>query len=124
MTFMQFATGLAAIIGLLILIGGAIALVRGSYNKARIQALREDNDDLRARLNDCDKKISEHVAAETLLEQKVDHLTSENVMLTQMVTQRANVDEVITLLNVHHVQSMEYWERMTTAMEGMRDEQH
>jgi chromosome segregation ATPase len=118
---MQFIAGASAVIGLLILVGGAIALVRGSYNKARIQALREDNDDLRARLDDCDKKINDHEQRETIMDGKIEHLQSENYILTQMITQRANVAEVVELLQEHHLQTTENWKKILGMLAEMRN---
>ena len=69
----QFLGAVGIVIGAIVLIGGSLALVRGSYNKARIQALREDNEDLRNRVKDCEDKINVGEAREAALEQKVHH---------------------------------------------------
>jgi hypothetical protein len=103
---------IGAVISVCLAIGAGIALVRGSYSRARMQALREDNDDLRARMSDC-----EHVNEK--LEAEVGHLTSENKLLTALVTQRADVDAVLEELRAHNQQAQEFWTATTQVMQKM-----
>jgi polyhydroxyalkanoate synthesis regulator protein len=117
----QFLVAVAAVIGAIVLIGGALALVRGSYNKARIQALREDNEDLRNRVQDCEDKLTAADARETALEMKVQHVESENDLLTQLVTQRADVDKVLKLLDDHHKAAMSGQAKLTKAIEALAE---
>lgn len=112
----EFLTLVGLVIGTVILIGGALVLVKGSYSKARIQALREDNEDLRNRVSDCEAKVDASEAREAVLEQKVEHLESENGLLTALVTQRANVDEVLTMLSEHHTAAMAGQQALTDAI--------
>jgi septal ring factor EnvC (AmiA/AmiB activator) len=109
MNVTEFATSAAAVIGLLTIIGGALVLIKGSYSKARIQALREDNEDLRNRVADGEQETIRLKAGVAELKIEVDRERSENQLLRQMVTQRANVDEVLDILNQHHDEAREQW---------------
>lgn len=109
---------ISAVVGAIVLIGGSLALVRGSYNKARIQALREDNDDLRARQKDTEDRLDAAEAREVTLGLELEHVRSENRMLTTMVTQRADVQTVLSLLNEHHEQAMGVWRKLLTFLEA------
>ena len=94
------------VIAVAVAIGGGLALVRGSYTKARMEALREDNGDLRNRVRDCEEKVKASEAREALLAQQVKHVESENNLLKEMVTQRANVEGIGNMLQYHHDQAM------------------
>lgn len=117
----EILTVVGLVVTTIILVGGALALVRGSYNKARIQALREDNDDLRNRVKDCEDKIVVGEGREAVLEQKVEHLESENGLLTALVTQRANVDEVLQMLSDHHQAAMAGQQALTDAIRDLTE---
>lgn len=100
-------------------VGSALALVRGSYNKARMEAIRQDNNDLRSRTDDQDKELARCKAREDVHEAKIVHLQSENTMLTAMITQRANVDiviasqaEVLAELKAHNAAAEAHWDEM------------
>jgi len=93
------------------LVAGTYVLFRASLSSARINALREDNTDLRARVDDQDKELIKCAARETALEVKVEHLKHENVLLHDLVTSKADVEnlkkEVAKLfgrLEAHHQQ--------------------
>jgi chromosome segregation ATPase len=105
-----------AIIGgaitLLVLVGGAAALIRASYSKARVDALREDNSDLRARVGDIDMELDRQKTRADMLEQKLTHVKAENDLLKDLVTQRANVEAIADVLDFHHKESMEAWEKI------------
>lgn len=129
MEFYQVALQVSVVLSLLILVGGAWALVRGSFNKARVQELREDNDDLRDRLDDAEKKIKTYEARETALETKVDHQQNEIDLLTNMLTQRAEVQDVkvavvavLENLKDHHDEAKQYWSSLNTAMMALLNE--
>jgi predicted nuclease with TOPRIM domain len=119
--FQELVTFIGVVLGVLALLGGSLALVRGSYTKARIQGLREDNEDLRSRLDDCDKEETRLKAREEALKAKVASVQSENEALKAMVTQRANVDEVLVRLNAHHEDAMQGQRQlMETQMDAQR----
>lgn len=117
----EFLTLVGLVIGTIILVGGSLVLVRGSYNKARIQALREDVDDLQNRVLDRDGQLAECRVREDVLEQKVNHLNSENALLKAMVTQRANVDEVLAMLSDHHTAAMNGQAALTAAIKTLTE---
>ena len=112
-----------ATIALLVGLGGALALVRGSYNKARIEALRGDNSDLRERNKDVElenERLKREIETERehhklrikQLEESNEHLEDEKKILMELVTQRAEVDEVLQTLNNHHDQAMGKFDSM------------
>lgn len=105
------------VIGLFIVtltaIGAGLALIRGSYSKARIEALRGDNEDLRSKVHDLREEVNdlEHGRETDRLEkealsERVSHVENENDLLKRLVTQRAEVDLVKTTLEDHHGKAM------------------
>lgn len=76
------------------LVGSTYVLFRASLSRARINALREDNQDLRNRVDDQDKELIKCQAREKVLEETCVHLREENDMLKKLVLQRAEVDGV------------------------------
>lgn len=93
------------------LVAGTYVLFRASLSSARINALREDNTDLRDRVDDQDKALLKCAARESALEIQVDHLKQENILLHELVTSKADVEtlkkEVTKLfakLEEHHRQ--------------------
>lgn len=120
----------ATALGLVLLVGSVLAIVRGSYNKARIQALREDNEDLRNRVGDVEHSLEQEKAArerdaiaakgrEEAMGLKVKHLESENDLLKQLVTQRANVDQVMERVNEHHRAAENAWGDIRVGMTAL-----
>lgn len=123
MNWYQVVLQVAGILSLLVLLGGAWALVRGSFNKARVQELRDDNDDLRKRNSDLEHKIDAHKIKEEAMETKIGHQNTEIELLTQMVTQRADVGDVkVAVIGVledlkeHHEEAKQYWIGINTAL--------
>lgn len=120
---MKNASDLLATMGVmltvLVAVGGALTLVRGSYSKARIQALREDVGDFTVRLKACEEQLVASQAKEVSLKQQVDHLASENGLLTALVTQRGDVAKVLELLSAHHEAAMAGQRRLTQAIEKL-----
>lgn len=93
------------------LAAGTYVLFRASLSSARINALREDNTDLRNRVDDQDKALIKCGARESALEIQVEHLKQENILLHDLVTSKADVEtlkkEVTKLfakLEAHHQQ--------------------
>lgn len=108
--------------GVIVLLISAFIFVSGSYNKARIQALREDNQDLRDRVNDLDSELERTKAREDKLEAQVQHLVTENQLLADMITQRANVEALSDMLDHHHSEAMKAWDKIAKAIEVLRDQ--
>ncbi len=101
------------IVGFLMLLGAAFAVAKGSFNKSRIEALREDNTDLRNRVVDLESEVARlktsdaaHLEVEAAMQSKID-------FQQEMITSRADVEKVdikvgqlIRILNAHHEQAM------------------
>lgn len=122
----NFLAAVGVIIGVLALIGGSLVLVKGSYNKARIVALRDDAQDLRNRLGDCEAKaesqeraITEGKLREDGLAGEIRGLVRENEHLTALVTQRADVDKVLSLLADHHNAAMTGQQALTATITAL-----
>lgn len=114
-------TAVLGIIVALIVISGAVfavvVFVRGSYGAARINALREDNVDLRARVDDGDKELLKCKGREDILEARVLALERENAILTEMVTKAADVESVRRRQDDYHQEIMAMLERVLVAQE-------
>lgn len=95
-----------AVITILGSLGVAYALIRGSYNQARIRALREDNEDLRARIDDLEDAEKRHDLKEQEWEKERAHLMAENATLMLAATQRAEVEALRLQLAEYHTQAM------------------
>lgn len=124
-TYLQI---LGVVLGIATLLGGVVLAFRASYSNARIQALREDNDDLRKRVTDTEHEVEVVQTREAACELKIKHLERENDILRGMVTQRADVsgvsdrvEDLGELLTMHHAQSMREWKKMTEAIEKLAD---
>lgn len=117
--FSQFLIAVAATVTAVVVIGGALALVRGSYNKARIAALREDVGDFQVRLKSCEEQLDESKAREAALKTKVEYLEQKENLLTALVTQRADVEAVLEKLNEHHEAAMAGQQRLIEAVEAL-----
>lgn len=112
--------GLIAILGAIV---GVLLFVRGSYNKARLQALREDNDDLRKRVDDQDKELEKCRIREDKHDAEIKALRSENLLLRDMVTSKAEVGQLMDLLATHHRRAETAWANiLKTLEEGFRDD--
>lgn len=107
---------IGAIISVCLAIGAGIALVRGSYNRARMDALRQDNADLRVRQDDTHKELVDCQNKLALAEGRITHLEQEKELLTALVTQRAEFEKVLDALNNHHERAEETWAALAAAM--------
>jgi outer membrane murein-binding lipoprotein Lpp len=108
-------TAITIAVGLVVLLGAVVSVVvfvRGAYGKARMEALRQDNEDLRNRLDDADDKFAAYKeGAETAVKElttRVKTCEDENKMLKEMAFQRANVEELITQVKALAKQVMEH----------------
>lgn len=93
-------------------IGLAWAIVRGSFNKARVAELREDNDDLRKRNNDVDTENAGLKLMQEASEAKIAQQAAEIALITSMLTQKAEVGVVLEVLNKHHDEAEQHWQTM------------
>lgn len=109
----QILAVFGGLVTLAVALGAAIALIKGSYNRARIEALRGDLADARNKINDLRTTVTdlEHEAekdrlTKVQLSERVSHVEDENALLKQLVTQRAEVDALTVKLDTHHQQAM------------------
>lgn len=127
MGFFDIIAAVSAVIGLLILIGGGIALIKGSYNKARIEALHQDitayqnrtealEGDLERQTLKHDGEIKACGIREQALEDRCSHLETENHTLRELVTQRADVAEVSAQLATNHQEIIQKWTELTALL--------
>ncbi len=123
-----WATVLAVVGGLLGLTaaaGGLAVWFKGSYTKARIEALRSDITDYERREVVHEKDMLEAQGKISALEIKVAKLEEERDMLRELATQRAAVAELasevrdlIVVLKEHHDASAAAWVRIEQKVEG------
>lgn len=121
-TFTQGVSIAGGILAIIILLIGALVFIKGSYNKARIQALREDNEDLRARIMDQERELVILKATKETHTTQIQHLEAENQLLANMITQRANVEALSDLLEMHHKESLQAWKNIQKAIERQLNE--
>lgn len=114
--FVGALTIVSIVIAIIGAVGGITAYVRGSYSKARIEALRGDNDDLRNRIDDLEDSAKRAVDREGKLEDRCLHLEEENKTLTALVTQRAEVAAVGIKLEEHHTDVVEKFNLLLEAV--------
>lgn len=128
---MQLLAWVGVFITVMLAIGAGIALIRGAYNKARVEALREDLVDARAKIeelrgnvrdveHDAKLKDEAHKLREDALEDRCTRLETERDALRKMVMQRAEVAEVKSLLVSHHEDAMHRLDRMEALIKGGR----
>lgn len=108
------------IFGIIVILGGVIVFLRGSYNKARIDALRQDVQDYKNREEVREEERREDRLRIDRLQAQVDHLETENGMLRELVTSRAQVEELGVLLNDHHYEAVKVWGEIKEAISNGR----
>ena len=129
-TWLSISGGVLVILAALALI---FVYLAGSYNKQRIQALREDVEDAQRREQANDRQIErlEQEAASQLAafqlkvdncNEKIVHLTAENEHLRELVLQRVefnalnvSLEEIIELMGKHDKKVEEYWRQILRA---------
>lgn len=123
MPWLEILAGIGGLISLIVLIGGTAALLRSSYNKARMEALREDNEDLRARVSDLEATENRLMSVQAAAGARIKHLEEENAILMEGLTQRAEVSSVKTMLERHHTEAMTAWTLLGNLMERILESQ-
>lgn len=106
-----------AIVSITVLAGGIVVFFKGSYNKARIEALRQDLADEKSRNETMRRQVEEDHAAMLVMEGDIGHLKDENVMLREMVTQRAEVERLTGLF-------MDAIQEVMQELKAIRAERH
>lgn len=119
------------ILGIIVFLGGLAAYFTGSYNKARIDALRQDLVDAANREEQHEKdRLADSIRIEAL-EREVEHLKQENDILRELATQRAATEalkqsmdtmanemrKMIRVLSTHHSESVSNWQGIKRAVE-------
>lgn len=103
-----------ALVVIILALAAVLVFVRGAYGNARIQALREDNEDLRNRVNDTEGERD-------IYKLRAESLASENAILKDLTLQRANVDQLKHALLAHNAEEMdtlkEYTDLIIKALE-------
>jgi predicted nuclease with TOPRIM domain len=110
---------IGSLLALIVLLTGVYFFIKGSYNKARIEALRQDADDLRHRLNDLLAEKQESITTRDRYHAERNHLRDEVATLRDMVTQRAEVHELTEMMAEHHTESMQAWSTIAQAIARM-----
>lgn len=108
MNIPQWLAVLATVLGLASILGAVIATFRASYSRARIEALREDNNDLRARVDDLEAKEERAQKREAELASEVKHMKDENNILKEMVLQRVEIAGIADVLTLQGEKSNQY----------------
>ena len=108
--FVQLFVGLSM---LLVLLGGSYVVLKSSVNKATVSELRGSLED--ARKDNAELRLKQDADHAKLM-----HLEDENKLLKALVTQKANVDAVLDLLEEHHRMAMKKQEEIMTAIRELR----
>lgn len=108
------ATWVGSILGILVLAGTALALIRGSYTKALTEALR-------TRLDETDKELTRERGRRERLEDRVKHVEAENETLKNLVLQRAEFEQINAAMREHHEQASINWTQLNEKMEEFYD---
>lgn len=105
-----------AAIATVILVGSAAALIRGSYNKAKIEDQRQEIADqdreiekLKQDKIDLRQEVTDERTLRIASEAREEALTTKVEVLSELATQRAQTEAVQTLLEEHHSEAMEAW---------------
>lgn len=106
----------ATLVGLMVILGAGWVTFKGSFNKATIIGLREDNTDLRNRVTDLELESTRLKTKTEVQEGKIISLQNENTTLKDMITQRAQVDELKTMLAEHHTESLAAWSAISRGL--------
>lgn len=98
---------LLTLVGLAIAFGVVVVAFRGSFNKARLEALREDLQDAKNREDQHDKDMADLISRHdrevselqhrcSSLESEVKSLRNQNDYLKELALQKAAVDDLMT----------------------------
>lgn len=98
----DWISAILALVSIVIVLTGLVVAARGSYNKARLQALREDLADSRKREDDRDRDVRNLAQKLETTETKLESLIRENRVLSDMVTQRVEIATLQGQLETHH----------------------
>lgn len=119
---------LGTILGIMAAAGGSVVWFRASYNRARLEALREDLDDSMRREELHDRQMDDARSRITALEEQVRSLQKENGYLRELSTSRAAVEAVaeqlalaINVISGHHNDAMGRFNKIDVALVGISE---
>jgi len=90
----QVVQWIVTLIGAATIIGGGIFLVKGSFNKASMEALRQDNEDLRKRDIDKESRIQELETQIQTHMTEIDSLRRENDVLRSIIVSTKQLEHL------------------------------
>jgi hypothetical protein len=111
---------LGSIIGILGFTALALAYLRGSYNKATIEALRGDLGDYKNREQLHDSELADCRRRITTLEEAVNSRDHVIEVLREETTQRAAVADLAAQSATQHTEMMRAIGQLTSAVKGMK----
>lgn len=97
----SLGNAILVLLGAVSLLAALYVAFRASFSTARIKALREDNEDLRLRVDDLDKEVVRRKAKEEALAARVKHVEDEKELLKEMVLQRGDFSRILTVMELH-----------------------
>jgi hypothetical protein len=83
------------------LLAGAVAIIRSSYVKASLEALRGDRDDLQARLTEARAEAAECKATVAELTARVEIEVKKREAFEQVITGKRELEAVLQILREH-----------------------
>ena len=107
---------IGGIAGLIVLFTGALVYVKGSWSKARLDAMAKDIETYKSREELHEKEMTDCKHRIETLEEKVETLTEENSVLREAVTQRAAVEELRQVQASQHHELMAMFEQLLIAV--------
>ena len=115
----ELVTVIGTICGVLVLLGSALVIVRGSYSKARMEALAQDINIYKGREELHEREMADCRERIQLLEVKVEHLSEENQVLRETATQKAAVSALASESAARHNDLMRMFEQLLIAIEKL-----
>jgi hypothetical protein len=113
-------------IACVILVGSAAALLRGSYNKAKIEDQRQEIADqdreiekLKQDKVELAQELTDERALKTASEARESALQTKVEVLSELATQRAQTEAVMGLLEEHHTEAMDAWTTIAVKLQTL-----
>jgi predicted nucleic acid-binding Zn-ribbon protein len=115
-TFLAWVGVAGIVITAVALLAGAFVYVRGSWSKARLEAMSRDIETYKSREDLHEREMKDCLGRVAHLEEKVETLTEENKVLKEAVTQRAAVEELRRVQAEQHHDLMGMFEQLLIAI--------
>lgn len=100
---------IGGIVGACAGIGAAIALIVASFHKSRNDYIRQDNIDLKNRVETLEHENELLKAGRTADQARITILEEKAEALTELVTQRADVSQLLADVQGHNTKAEERW---------------